>query len=216
MKSCRYLVVLALCLGLTHFACAFQMNVLDPFPDPTVDVLLTSSVFDVNFTPCSALEQKQGFVGNGCFEGTDLQVICTPDSDDRDGRCDLDDYHGATWDSITLTFSDPSLSGQPCSILSGTASTPSVFSDTSCTTSGSTDTLTFLDGSIAFGETFVIVEDATPGDPNPNFGTGGAVAGVEGVAPEPNSAILMATGTGMFGLLLYAERRRLLRNPLRS
>jgi hypothetical protein len=128
----------------------------------------------------------------------------------------LDDYHGATWDSITLTFSDPSLSGEPCSILSGTTKTPSVFSDTSCTTSGSTDTLTFLDGSINFGDTFVIVEDATPGDPNPDFGTGGAVAGVVGVTPEPNSAILLATGTGIFGLFLYSERRRLLRNPFRS
>jgi hypothetical protein len=137
--------------------------------------------------------------------------VCTPDSDDPAGQ---------TWISLDMTFDDNSfLAGQTPSC-GGIDSGDSIFTaPPSCSYDSGTQkyTLDFSGGSIAPGESFLIVEETDVNqfnrDGKSEFGTGTAVVGT---VPEPNSALLLATGGGMFGLALFADRRRLLGQSPRS
>jgi hypothetical protein len=117
-----------------------------------------------------------------------------------------------------MTFGNNSfLAGQTPSC-GGIDSNDSIFLSTTCSYDPTTQiyTLDFSDGTIAPGDSFLIVEETaiTQFDSNgvSQFGIGTVTVNV----PEPNPALLMATGAAMFGLLLYAERRRLLRQSMNS
>jgi hypothetical protein len=212
MKNLRYLVLLALCLGLTRFASAddFKMNVLDPL---TGGVPEYTDSFNVTFTACSNFSNAPAGISgsDGCFEGLNATGYNIGDGDlDAD---DLKAGGGQTWSSLTLTFSNNSymLAAEPA--ICGTLGGSGIFSDTSCTPSPGLNqdfVLSFTDGVIAPGASFFIVED---GVAPRHFTTGQAVAGV---VPEPNTMLLSATGAGMLGLALYSQRRQMLRGAIRS
>ncbi len=220
MKSFRYLLALALCLGMTGFARAaaidVNLNVLDPLSGGVVE---TTNSFAISFMSCTS----SSFAGDGlpagltstegCFVGVNATSLAKGDPDDFFGgqyHPDSDDSkYGTTWTSLVMTFTNNgSLGGfAGCGSLEpGLA----IFGSETCTVSGSVYTLGFSSGAIAPGESFLIVEDGVAPD---SFPAGTVVANP---TPEPNSLVLLSSGTLMFGMLLFAERRRLQRNPIRS
>ena len=220
MKNFRYLIAVVLCLGTTGLARAaavdFNMNVLDPLSGGVVE---TTNSFPISFISCTS----SSFAGDGlpvgltssegCFLGVNATSLAKGDPDDFFGgqyHPDSDDStFGTTWTSLVLTFTNNGNLGafSGCGTLNpGDA----IFGSETCTVAGSVYTLGFSGGSIAPGESFLIVEN---GVAPASFPAGTAVANP---TPEPNSLVLLSSGTLMFGMLLYAERRHLLRNPIRS
>jgi hypothetical protein len=217
MKSFCCFVAIAVCLGITGAAHAssiagFATNILDPL---TGGVPEAANSFAISFTQCSTFSNAGEFPTDistgpntadyGCFEGVNATVPAP------------NDIHAA-WTSLDMTFGNNSfLAGQTPSC-GGIDSNDSIFLSTTCSYDPTTQiyTLDFSDGTIAPGDSFLIVEETaiTQFDSNgvSQFGIGTVTVNV----PEPNPALLLATGTAMFGLLLYAERRRLLRQSMRS
>jgi hypothetical protein len=200
MKSFRYLLTLALCLGMTGFARAaaidVNLNVLDPTYEPGLTSILNTGSFAVTFHPCSYYGSSVPSSLNGylCFEGIN------------------ESSPSVSWVSLDLTFTNPSLGS--CGIFSSIpAGTTSIFSvpPSTCTQVGSTYDLAFSGGSIDPGDVFLIAE---LGDTNPADFAG--AIGTVSATPEPGSFVLLSSGTLIFGTLLFAERRRLQRNPIRS
>jgi hypothetical protein len=216
MKSFCCFVAIAVCLGLAGVAHAssidFAANILDPL---TGGVPEAANSFAISFTQCSLLPDAGDFP-------TDITTAPTPPATAADFGCfegvnDTAATGGATWTSLDMTFGNNSfLAGQTPSC-GGIDSGDSIFLSTTCSYSNQIYTLDFSSGTIAPGVSFLIVEETAGNQFDSNgvslFGTGTAVAGV---VPEPNSALLLASGTAMFGLLLYAERRRLLRQSMNS
>lgn len=220
MKNFRYLIAISLCLGMTGFARAaavdFNMNVLDPLSGGVVE---TTNSFAISFISCtSASLAGHGLPagltsGEGCFLGVNATSLANGDPDDFFGgqyHPDSDDAtFGTTWTSLVLTFTNNGNLGafSGCGTLNpGDA----IFSSETCTVVGSVYTLSFSGGSIAPGESFLIAEN---GVVPASFPAGTAVANA---TPEPNSLVLLSSGTLMMGVLLFTERRRLQRNPVRS
>jgi hypothetical protein len=210
MKNLRYLVLFALCFGLTQISRAddFKMNILDPAPGGVAEY---SNTFSVTFESCSALFSPSNMPGgvtgsDGCFEGYNASY--DPDHDHDH------DTAGETWTSLTLTFPDNAAltAGEPavCGSLGA-----GIFSTTNCTPDpvNGDFVLSFSDGAITPGETFLIVESGVK--PN-QFPEGTAAVNTVGPVPEPNSAVLSLTGFGAFGMLVYAQRRRVAASVLRS
>jgi hypothetical protein len=217
MKSFCCFVAIAVCLGITGAAHAssivgFATNILDPL---TGGVPEAANSFAISFTQCSTFSNAGEFPTDistgpntadyGCFEGVNATVPAP------------NDIHAA-WTSLDMTFGNNSfLAGQTPSC-GGIDSNDSIFLSTTCSYDPTTQiyTLDFSDGTIAPGDSFLIVEETaiTQFDSNgvSQFGIGTVTVNV----PEPNPALLMATGAAMFGLLLYAERRRLLRQSMNS
>jgi hypothetical protein len=208
MKSFCCFVAVAVCLGISGVARAdsidFSMNILDP--SPPGGTFLYTDTFSAPFSACSAFSSPSApapVQSDYCFEGinaTGTQPNTTAE----------------TWTSIAITIDDPNdvlgLNNATCGALD---STDSVFTSNSCTEAGGVYTLDFSGGSIVSGNSFFIAiavpQTVTLADLN-SLPTTAVANGV----PEPNSALLLATGTAMFGLLLYAERRRLARQSLSS
>jgi hypothetical protein len=199
MKKLCCFVAIAVCLGIAGVAHAtsmdFSLNILDPAP-PGVNPI-TSNTFDVVFSACSAYTLSPPVAADGCFEGINDTGV-------------LPNTTAETWTSLVITIPDPTdvlgMDNATCGVLGGNG----IFNSTSCTESGDTYTLSFSDGTIAPDDVFFIEETGVTAS---DFPEGTAVASD---APEPNSALLLATGTAMFGLLLYAERRRRAGQPLSS
>jgi hypothetical protein len=200
MKNFRYLIAVALFLGMTGFARAaaidFNMNVLDPTYEAGKTSILNTGSFAVTFHPCSfyGLSVPASLNGDLCFEGINAS---SP---------------SVSWTSLSLTFTNPNLGS--CGIFTGApAGTTTIFSTppSTCTQVGSTYDLNFSGGQIDPGEVFLIAEngDLTPTD------FAGAI-GTVSATPEPGSFVLLSSGTLMMGTLLFAKRRRLQRNPIRS
>jgi hypothetical protein len=219
MKNYTCLTALALCLGFSGSAYAgslggggspgFQMNVLDPPPGGT---LLTSNIFAAPFSPCSAFMSPTGVPtapaslpsDAACFEGINATGL-------------FEGNPKQTWTSLTITIADPldilGLDDATCGTLGGAG----LFSASSCSENLVTDvyTLTFSGtATIAQGQSFFIAVE-TPGVDLATLNANTTISAVAGVTPEPASALLLATGTGLFGMLLFTERRRLSHNPLR-
>lgn len=220
MKSLRYLLALALCLGMTGLAHAtapdVNLNVLDPLSGGVVE---TSNAFAISFMSCTSSSfAGDGLPGGltsseGCFLGVNATSLVNGDPDDFFGgqyHPDSDDSkYGTTWTSLELTFiNNGSLGGfTGCGSLDpGDA----IFGSETCTVVGSVYTLDFSAGSIAPGQSFLIVENGVAPD---SFPAGNAVANP---TPEPSSFVLLSSGTLLLGSLLYTQRRRLQRNPIRS
>lgn len=192
MRFFRCVVALSfLLLGMPHFAHALNMNILDPGPGGE---LLTSNTFDVSFASCSDYSSPSAPVSaDGCFEGVNATGL-------------IPGNPAQTWTSLVLTFVDPTdvlgMNDITCGVL---GSSFSIFGSSSCTETGDTYTLSFSSGSIAPGQSFFIEEDGISAD---EFPEGTAVAGVG--TPEPGSGLLLATGLAMFGMVAFAQRRKLL------
>ena len=200
MKNFRYLIAVTLCLGMTGFARAaaidFNMNVLDPSYEPGKTSVLTTGSFAVTFHPCDFYGSSipSSLSGDLCFEGINASNPVV------------------AWTSLSLTFTNPNLGS--CGIFTAApAGTTTIFSTppSTCTQVGSTYDLDFSGGQIDPGDVFLIAEngDLTPTD------FAGAI-GTVSATPEPGSFVLLSSGTLVLGMLLYAERRRLQRNPIRS
>ena len=198
MKALYYLVLIAFVFGCMGPAKAdpvdFHIKVLDPAPpaDPSYPLYLISSTsFNVSFTPCLAGELPSGMTADGCFAARNVS--------------------GLDWTGLDLSFPDGGvLAGQPANC--APAPSDNIFSATDCPAdpaNGAYD-LGFSDGLIQNGDYFFITEDGVvpPGD----FPTGSATATV--LTPEPASMVLLSTGILLFGCLLYAERLRTLRASL--
>ena len=217
MKSFCCFVAIAVCLGITGAAHAssivgFATNILDPTRGGKD---LFSNTFSAKFHDCSAFSgAPAGLGGDYCFEGINATNF---DSDDcKKGTCthDSDDPAGNIWTSLTITIDDPDgILGTPsCGTLdSGFA----LFASSNCTETNGVDTLSFTGGSIGLDDSFFIAIQAPSGVTLHDLDRL-STSDVAGIVPEPNSALLLVTGTAMFGLLLYAERRRLLRQSMNS
>jgi len=212
MKTLRCLIALSFCLLLTCVSRAddigFQMNILDPLSGGTPEA---SNTFNFSFVACSSIpDAPADLAGDGCFQGYN-DTFGDADGDDLNAPDKGDDNKpGVAWTSLVMTFNNNSFlhGGTPsCGTLDPTLS---IFATTSCSLVGNTYTLSFKDGSIAPRESFLIAES---GVPPADFPTVHAVAGT---APEPNSIVLLSTGTLMFGMLIYTQRRSLQRNAVRS
>jgi hypothetical protein len=217
MKSFCCFVAIAVCLGLAGVAHAssidFAANILDPRSGGVPEF---SSTFSFSFVPCSKFSDlPSGVLGSyGCFEGMNAtgvdaddcnrrRTVCVPDADDAG--------HGQIWTSLDMTFgNNNSLADQTPSC--GGIGTDSIFSSTTCSVDLTTQiyTLDFSGGTIKPGDSFFIVEDGVSPRSFPT------VSAEVNAVPEPNPALLMATGAAMFGLLVFAERRRLLRQSMNS
>jgi|ERR1039458_6946556 hypothetical protein len=207
MKRFCCFVAVAVCLGISGVAHAssivgFATNILDPLAGGTIE---TSNAFAISFTECSTLPDAGDFPTDitapstasdyGCFQG-------------RNGT-------SSNWTGLDMTFGNNSfLAGQTPSCGS-IDSGDSIFSSTpTCSYDGTSSTyfLAFDDGTIIPEEPFLIVEETAVNQFDNNGVSQFGPAAVSATSvPEPNPALLMATGAAMFGLLLYAERRRLLR-----
>ena len=220
MKSFCCFVAIAVCLGLAGVAHAssidFAANILDPLSGGVPEF---SNTFSFSFVACSTFSNlPSGVSGSwGCFEGMNATGVDADDCDrDRDSCVpDADDAgHGQTWTSLTLTFLNPSavFSGQSadCTLDESQQIFATQGGNCGSTNNGTTWTLDFSGGSIKPGDSFFIVENGV------SPGSFPLVTAEVNAVPEPDSALLLATGTGMFGLLLYAERRRLLRQSMNS
>ena len=199
MKSLYYLVLIALVLGCTGLAKAdpvdFHIRVLDPVPpaDPSYPLYLISTTsFNVSFTPCIAGELPSGMTADGCFAGRNVS--------------------GLDWNGLDLSFpSGGVLAGQPASC--APAPSDNIFSATDCPVNpadGSYD-LGFSEGVILNGDYFFITEDGVV--PPSDFPTGLATVSTV-MTPEPGSIVLLSTGALLFGCLLFGERSRTLRTSL--
>ncbi len=220
MKSFCCFVAIAVCLGLSGVAHAssqganFAANILDP--SPPLGMELFSNNFTAAFSDCSAYSgAPSDLSGDYCFEGINATNFDRDDCNSNDiCNHDSDDPAGSIWTSLTITLSDPDglLGTASC----GTFDTGSaLFASSNCTETGGVYTLSFTGGTgIGIDDAFFIVIAG------PTLSQGNldslSTTDVAGVVPEPNSALLLASGTGMFGLLLYAERRRLFGQLLRS
>lgn len=192
MKAFYGLVLIALIFGYIGPAKAdpvdFHIKVLDPLP-PTAPsyplFLISSTSFDVSFTPCIAGELPSGMTADGCFAGRNVS--------------------GLAWTGLDFSFpSGGVLAGQPASC--APAPSDNIFSATDCPANpanGAYD-LGFSDGIIRNGDYFFITEDGVV--PPEDFPTGSVTATV--LTPEPASMVLLSTGILLFGGLLYAERLR--------
>lgn len=199
MKAFYCLVLIALVFGCMGQAKAdpvdFHIRVLDPPPpaNPSYPLYLISTTsFDVSFTPCLTGELPSGMTADGCFAARNIS--------------------GLDW--VGLDFSFPSggvLTGQTASC--APAPSDNIFSATDCPldpANGAFD-LGFSEGVIHNGDYFFITEDGVV--PPEDFPTGSVTATV--LTPEPEPMVLLSTGVLLFGCLLYAERLRVLRaSPL--
>ena len=198
MKVLHCLVLIALVFGCTGLAKAdpvdFHMRVLDPPPpsDPSYPLfLITSTSFNVSFTPCIAGELPGANTADGCFAGRNVS--------------------GLDWNNLQLSFpAGGALTGQAANCAAGVSD--DIFSSTDCPAlpdSDGTFDLGFADGVIANGSYFFITEVGVV--PATDFPTGQASV----LTPEPKSVVLLSTGILLFGWLLYGERLRALRlSPL--
>jgi hypothetical protein len=207
MKSFCCFVAIAVCLGISGIARAdsidFSMNILDPPPGGT---FLYSDTFSAPFSACSAFSSPSApapVLSDYCFEGINATGV-------------LPNTTAQIWTSLAITIDDPSdllgLNNATCGALD---SPDSIFTSNSCTETSGVYTLDFSGGSIGSGQSFFIAiavpQTVTLADLN-SLPTTAVANGV----PEPNSALLLVTGTAMFGLLLYAERRRVARQSSSS
>jgi hypothetical protein len=207
MKSLRVLFCLVLFCGFSSLSWAddFRINVLDPPPNPPGNPSLSytditdTSTFDVVFGGCPAFIEAVVSSPSGCFTG-------------------LNDT-GTTITSLTLSFfnstnNDPTdtvtaLNGQDADCdVGGLGNVGPLFGSTTvCGLVGSTYNLNFVGTpqvpGVPAGEFFYIVEQGA--DPSA-FGTGTGFVGLAGETPEPDSLLLLSTGTMMAGLLLFRRR----------
>jgi hypothetical protein len=210
MKSLCWFVAVAVCLGLPSAAFAnaipFSAGVLDP--SPPGGTFLDSNTFSAPFSACSAFSNPSApsaVQSDYCFEG--INATGSPD----------DPVPTELWTSLTVTIDDPTDILGPinanCGNLDPTDST--IFGSATCSQSNGVDTLSFTGGSgIGSGNSFFLVIDA-PSVTVTQLDSLSATA-VAGVAPEPDSLVLLASGMMMIGIMLYADRRRMLRNSMRS
>jgi hypothetical protein len=223
MKSFCCFVAIAVCLGLAGVAHAssidFAANILDPLSGGVPEF---SNTFSFSFVACSTFSNlPSGVSGSwGCFEGMNATGVDADDCDrDRDSCVpDSDDRGGQTWTSLMLTFANTSaVSGQTADCALDSLSGLQIFAtdggDCDSTADGNTWMLDWSGGNIDIkpGDSFFIIEN--DGANTLNFPTVSATANA---VPEPDSALLLTTGAAMFGLLLYAERRRLRRQSMNS
>jgi hypothetical protein len=213
MKRFCCFVAVAVCLGLTGIAHANQINFSANILDPPGGTLETTNSFAVTFDPCSAFTAYVGGPYDGppglantavCFEAENATGIVNP---------------AETWTSVTITIDDPGdylgLNDATCGTLDG----PGLFSTSNCSEVGDVYTLSFSGtAQISTGQSFFIAVAA------PNVAQSDLLAdfdnttdsAVAGVVPEPNSLVLLSTGTLMFGMLAYTQRRRLGGSSARS
>ena len=210
MKSFCCFVALAVCLGMSHAAFAnavpFSAGVLDP--SPPGGTFLDSDTFSATFSLCSAFSNPSAptaVQSDYCFEG--INATGSPG----------DPVPAQLWTSLTVTIDDPTDILGPidsdCGNLDPGDST--LFGSANCSQSNGVDTLAFTGGSgIGSGNSFFLVIDA----PNVTLTQLDSltVSAVANETPEPDSLVLFASGSMMIGIMLYAQRRRLLRQPLRS
>ncbi|HEV2711173.1 MAG TPA: hypothetical protein VGU67_13240 [Edaphobacter sp.] len=193
MRVPRFLGLIAAICFSTALAGAtpvdFHMRVLDPPPptDPSIPLhLITSTSFDVSFTPCLAGELPGDNTATGCFAGQNIS--------------------GQAWDSMQLVFPNTGpLVGQDANCDPGVSD--DIFSNVDCPASpgNSQFTLIYTDGLIANRGYFFITEDGV--DPPTDFPTGRATVGTA-MTPEPGSIVLLSTGIFLLGGLVYTERLR--------
>lgn len=199
MKAIYCLVLIALIFGCIGPAKAdpidFHIRVLDPPPpaNPSYPLFpISSTSFDVSFTPCIIGELPSGMTADGCFAGRNVS--------------------GLDWTGLDMSFPDGGvLAGQPASC--APAPSDNIFNATDCPVNpanGSYD-LGFSDGVIHNGDYFFITEDGVV--PPTDFPTGQVTASTA-MTPEPASIVLLSTGILLFGCLLFGERSRSLRASL--
>jgi hypothetical protein len=172
----------------------FHIKVLDPPPPDTPSYplfLISSTSFDVSFTPCITGELPGGMTADGCFAGRNVS--------------------GLEWTGLDFSFpSGGVLTGQPASC--APAPSDNIFSATDCPVNPANGVyaLGFSDGAIHNGDYFFITEDGVV--PPEDFPTGSVTASV--LTPEPQSIVLLSTGVLLFGCLLFTGRSRSLRASL--
>ena len=213
MKRFCCFVAIAVCMGISGVARANQINFSANILDPPGGTLETTNSFAVTFDPCSAFTAYVGGPYDGppglastavCFEAENATGIVNP---------------AETWTSVTITIDDPGdylgLNDATCGTLDG----PGLFSTSNCSEVGDVYTLSFSGTEqISTGQSFFIAVAApnvTQSDLLADFDntTDSAVAGA---VPEPNSLVLLSSGTLMFGMLAYTQRRRLGGSSARS
>jgi hypothetical protein len=206
-KFCSFAAI-AVLLGFAGIAHATQVdfatNILDP--SPPGGTFLYSDSFSATFFDCSAFSSPSApsaVQSDFCFEGINATGV-------------LPNSIAQTWTSLTITIDDPTdilgLNNASCGTLDPS---DSIFSSSNCSETNGVYTLAFTGGTgIGSGNSFFIAVSA-PTVTLTNLDSL-QTSVVASVVPEPSPALLMVTGSSMFGLLLYAERRRLGRQSLNS
>ena len=203
MKNiCRFIAV-TVCLGIASAANAtvvgFSANILDP--SPPGGTFLSSDTFPAPFSACSAFSQPSAptaVLSDFCFEGINATGI-------------IGNTVAETWTALDITIQDPNnvlgLNDASCGTLDPA---DSIFGSSNCSETNGVYTLDFSGGSIQSGQSFFIALST----PNVSLTTlDSLTTSVQAIStPEPGSLTLLASGTTMFGMLLYFERRRLLRH----
>ena len=188
---CRLFSVASLftcCTLASASALDFKANVLDP-PLPLTPTfptyVISSSPFEVSFSPCVADELPGGLTADGCFAGINRT--------------------GLGWTGLQFIFpNDSVLASQPvdCS----PAASSNVFSQANCVSDASVYTLTFSEGTLNNSELFFLTETGVPALLFPE-GVGTALTTTP--TPEPSSWMLIGTGLGVLSMAWKRRRGQL-------